>query len=377
MSISMGPFITCFISSAFLTLYLYLVLYRNKNIFKCNVKIIFWGMALILLRMAVPLNFPFTYTIYSKRILIPLADVVYKDIGYKDYMVSGIFRIGWLVITLLLLIRFLYRSIRMHTLFNSFTVENNHEYSSLFEILRIYKAERLKVAIVPSHISPAVTGILSPILIIPDNLDLSDPNLKYIIAHEAEHYKNHDLWLKLLIEIVSCVHWWNPFVYLIKKEFSLAMEVSNDALLIQNYDGLNLLKYADCIVKIAKSIQTSKLSTSTTLEYVSQDSSNLKTRIEFILNEQHKNQPMGKMFSVHLILITTVVLLSFVVVTDPWHTKIPTEVASSSVDISENNAYFVKTENGFELYADGKLFSTYDTVPEEFKELTIYQEGAQ
>lgn len=69
MELSLGPFLTCLMTSLILTIYFYYVLYRKKTFFAQGKRFVFIGVILILLRMAVPLNFPFTYSIYSEHIL--------------------------------------------------------------------------------------------------------------------------------------------------------------------------------------------------------------------------------------------------------------------------------------------------------------------
>ena len=69
MSISFGPFITCFFAIMFLTIYLYIALYHAGSIFQKNTKWLFFGILLIFIRLSVPVNFPFTVSIYSRKLL--------------------------------------------------------------------------------------------------------------------------------------------------------------------------------------------------------------------------------------------------------------------------------------------------------------------
>ena len=65
MEISFGPFLTCFFAIMFLTIYLYIILYRARNVFAKNTKWLFLGILLIFIRLSVPVNFPFTYSVYD------------------------------------------------------------------------------------------------------------------------------------------------------------------------------------------------------------------------------------------------------------------------------------------------------------------------
>lgn len=53
MEISFGPFLTCFFAIMFLTIYLYIILYRARNVFAKNTKWLFLGILLIFIRLSV------------------------------------------------------------------------------------------------------------------------------------------------------------------------------------------------------------------------------------------------------------------------------------------------------------------------------------
>ena len=80
MSISLGPFLTCFVTILILTVYAYVMMKRSNDFFRGTVKIIFAIIAVITLRMMVPVNFPFTRTIYSSKLLIGLGNIVFANL---------------------------------------------------------------------------------------------------------------------------------------------------------------------------------------------------------------------------------------------------------------------------------------------------------
>lgn len=109
-----------------------------------------------------------------------------------------------------------------------FIISRESPYNFLFDIIENYTDNSFEIAVLPLNISPAITGLKKPILILPDIRRLTEQELKYVCAHEIMHYTKHDLWLLLLADIVCCIHWWNPLVYLMRRRFSLIMEISND-----------------------------------------------------------------------------------------------------------------------------------------------------
>ena len=81
MSLSLGPFITCFLCTNILCIILHYLIYKKKIFFDKSLRFIFWIIGIILLRMVLPFNFPFTYTSYSDNILPKIVDFIYYNMG--------------------------------------------------------------------------------------------------------------------------------------------------------------------------------------------------------------------------------------------------------------------------------------------------------
>ncbi len=104
--ISLGPFIVCFLTSILLAGYLYLILHKSHSIFKGHIKIIFVMLIIIMVRMLFPINFPFTHTIYSYRLMVVLGEVLYVNI-IKDIQIFDILIFAWFLGAIIQLIRYL------------------------------------------------------------------------------------------------------------------------------------------------------------------------------------------------------------------------------------------------------------------------------
>ncbi|MGF0033934.1 M56 family metallopeptidase [Bariatricus sp. SGI.154] len=372
MSLSLGPFITCFLGIAFLTGYLYIILYRSKNFFAYNTKIIFVGITIIFLRLCIPLNFPFTYTIYSAKILLPISKILYADSGILDYDIFDLFIIIWIIGAITKIVVLCHQKIQLHNYLKEFVIDEHSQYTEILELVQKYYSKDLKIAIIPATVSPAVSGILHPTLILPDNCDLSNEEMKYICLHEIEHCQNHDLWMKMFIEIIACIHWWNPLVYLVKKEYFLTLEVANDCFLMKTQPNVNNIKYADLILKVAKMSMFSSLPKSAdTVHFVGKNSSNLKTRISFVLNQPEKKIKERPMMITNLLTLCIAVVFTLLFVIDPT-APISDEKKGDSFALDSSNAYLLKVSEGYEIYIDDEYTGTIKEIPEDFKNLKIY-----
>lgn len=79
----------------------------------------------------------------------------------------------------------------------------------------------------PMISSPMLIGIIHPCIVLPEST-LSEKAFHYTILHELIHYKRHDLIYKWTGQIVLCIHWFNPLVYIMAANISRLCEFSCD-----------------------------------------------------------------------------------------------------------------------------------------------------
>ncbi|OXM17065.1 M56 family metallopeptidase [Paenibacillus herberti] len=70
--------------------------------------------------------------------------------------------------------------------------------------------DKVQIAYSNGISSPILMGIRSPAILLPAAHCLQ-ANLKLVIHHELVHLKQKDLWVKLLVLVVSAVHWFNQW----------------------------------------------------------------------------------------------------------------------------------------------------------------------
>lgn len=369
MSVSIGPFLTCFITILFLTGYLYFILYYRKSIIYYGIKLIFIGISFILLRTLLPVNFPFTVSIYFDKLLYPIQQILNFHIVNSTLSVFDIVIIVWLIGFFYKLTKLIVQYIQYPRYLKSFILKDWNSYPLLKNVLEKNAPSSLRVAIIPVLCSPSITGLQKPILILP-NHSFSEDELTHIVAHEVKHYMNHDLWLKLLLNIIICFHWYNPVIYLLNKKLTLAFELSNDEILLRNYTAEQKLDYAECILKISK-LQQHQSSEFSELAFTTTNDSILAQRIHFILSDDIKNNLRQKKITLllHSFLIGSILLFSIIFVPEP--ASISKSVEQSTFAITPNNAYMIKSLKEYLLYVDGEYIMKFSDIPEDFHDLPV------
>lgn len=100
----------------------------------------------------------------------------------------------------------------------------------------------------PDIVSPMQIGLIKPMIILPEKQITNVTHLRYIFMHELIHYKRRDLIYKWLVQIVLCIHWFNPIVYLVSRVINKACELSCDEAVIKKLSYLEQRAYGDTLI---------------------------------------------------------------------------------------------------------------------------------
>ena len=99
--------------------------------------------------------------------------------------------------------------------------------------------------------SPLTYGILHPVILLPKKLDRNDQvALKYVLTHEYVHIRRFDAITKILFAAVLCIHWFNPFVWVMYVLANRDIELSCDAWVIRMMGEKNRSSYALMLIKM-------------------------------------------------------------------------------------------------------------------------------
>ena len=206
--------------------------------------------------------------------------------------------------------------------------------------------------------SPMLIGFFRPKIILPIS-ELEDRELSYVFVHELIHYKQRDMFYKWLIQIVVCVHWFNPFVYLLEKEVNKSCELSCDEKVIAVLDDKRKREYGDTLISFLKSnnLYKSSLASVTLTEGAEQ----LKERLGAIMNFKSKTKTIRV-----LTVILTLFILSGAVFIGGYSVSAATdskETSKSSIPEKKGNgkSTYIYDENlGYGWYLDDENLDNND-----------------
>ncbi len=157
--------------------------------------------------------------------------------------------------------------------------------------------------ITDSRLSPLVWPIGRPTtVLLPIGLveDFDDEQLRTIVAHEYAHIARKDCWVRWLEVVCTVLYWWNPCLWLARREIRQAEELCCDSLVMESYPGCShafgesLLRVSDYLSGVPRG--------ATFLVSEMRGAGQMKKRIEMIVNEK---LPRRLSRTMHIVLVFT------------------------------------------------------------------------
>ncbi len=156
----------------------------------------------------------------------------------------------WLVVSLILLIR----KITIYQGFVKYIKAGREEVSSIESLNTLARLGTQIGVNCPVEFytndlisSPLLIGFFRPCIILPTT-NISEDDLKYTLLHELTHFKRKDMFYKWLVQITTCLHWFNPLVYIMGHEISRECELSCDEEMIRTLNEKERRKYGDTLL---------------------------------------------------------------------------------------------------------------------------------
>ena len=161
------------------------------------------------------------------------------------------------------------------------------------------------VSITTSNFGPAVYGLIQPRIVIPESVldQVSDEELRPVIAHELIHIKRRDTWVGML-QLVAAVCWWfHPLAWIAIRRLSESLELVTDDDVVA-VAGVKEHDYAHSLLSVIEAGTLSAPVTGTVGVFTCQVTD---TRIRRLISRQtHRSHPA---LSIALAIVMAVVIL--------------------------------------------------------------------
>lgn len=162
----------------------------------------------------------------------------------------------WLTVMLLLAAHFLRAYVVSLRAFGESLPDRSAETAALLQREKLLRRVRVRVS---GRIgAPLSYGILRPVILLPKGMDRSGDTLRHVLLHELAHIRALDAARKLILIACLCVHWFNPFVYVMFLLANRDMELLCDARVLARLGRASRRDYA--MTLLALEVRRSALS---------------------------------------------------------------------------------------------------------------------
>ncbi len=197
-----------------------------------------------------------------------------------------------------------------------------------------------------------------PVIALPIALmrQLDESKAKLVLAHELAHLRRLDHWTRLFEMFVSIVYWWNPLVWLVRREIHVVEELCCDAW-VRSALPTSESAYAELVLQAAELAGKSTALFSAVPASSFLHSSNLKARIDMIVNGRFAPRA-SKRWLVILAPVAAVLVFSFAAAEPPktpaTNSAQPPEKCETGF-LAERFKYKVPFEIGETQHNGGKI----------------------
>ncbi|MCH1982527.1 M56 family metallopeptidase [Ruminococcus sp. OA3] len=372
MILSFSSFLAAFAAANVMVLFLAILLRSKSPLSRFGLNVLLLFTAFIGIRMLFPLEFFYTITFPSKVALPFLFSWLFERPfslpgGISVYLYQILLTV-WISGTLCFLFQIISGHRKLQRLIRFLPTLNSTQVSMILKAVQRERNDNTQVRIVqtPHIATPALTGFIRPVILLPD-LAFEDEELRYILTHELDHYYRHDLLWKLCFEILSAVYWWNPLMWILKKELSALTELKADDTVIENLDAEKRIAYLECLTRIHKHQVQQFQSSNLLLTFSNARLDSLLYRAYYIIDDRKKRHGFGL-----IIICSMLLLLSTLFIFESY--SISPTAEEESMKIIPEKCYFIKLDdNLYDFYSgDVYLGNVSNPYRDNFKDYPIY-----
>ena len=219
-----------------------------------SLRVLGFGLLLVLLRCLLPLEVLFAKVIHGGKLFTKL-DLWFRAPLIGSLNVVHIGCILWAAGTLFCLVRILAMLCRQNRAVQRTCVPQDGEIACFCRsVAREMGISREgAVCISPSFEVPMMAGFFRPNILLPQDVEhLSEEELRLILRHEFTHFRRGDLWIKLGMELICCLLWWNPGAYLLRTSVGQLLELRCDSLVCARLSPRESLQYGETLLHVLR-----------------------------------------------------------------------------------------------------------------------------
>ncbi len=212
--------------------------------------------------------------------------------------------------------------------------------------------------------TPLMAGFFRPVILFPISFgSMSDQEIDHILRHEIGHFMGRDLWIKLAVQLLLCLLWWNPAVYLFRSSMNQLLELRSDQRVCRSMVPKEQADYTAVLLKAARAAKDDPGKPTMSGFIGRTTNSFFRQRIHLLLSSPVKGS--SRLAVVGIVLCLCLYLGSYTFIVQPASPSPQVDEKGNALYVLDpENSFLVPTEDGrYEVWIDGKYIYTisYDT----------------
>lgn len=204
-------------------------------------------------RIFVPIDHSYSHNVNSYVWIPHIQNFIRKPFAF-GITIGQLIILIWVCGTVVFLLKNIYHSVQSIRIFQSLPITTH---AQVARIAQESEFQIAKIQVSPYIDVPRVTGLRKPCIYLPP-LQISDEELRMILRHEIQHFKGHDLPIKIAYKILCAVWWWNPVFYIFGTELENILELRCDAAVTAHMTESEQLIYLQAILHTVKQLKRKK-----------------------------------------------------------------------------------------------------------------------
>jgi|GEM_PF-442930 len=331
------------------------------------------------MRIFIAFELPFAFIIRSYEVYPAIQAVFIKDLldGFGRNIIVGPFEIVtsraeiydytnipihinliflvvciWIIGTIVFISRFIILQKEQYAEIKKLPIVEENRIYKLMDDVAGNKCNGYSIRIYSGIETPKVTGYFMPTILVPDEfLLLNDKDIKNVLRHEWQHFLNYDSWVKLLINVICCIFWWNPLIYLLNKDLDQTLEIKCDLKVVKKMDDNDKKGYKESLVKITNLIINKRPCKLNNVSGFTNASDLLLQRCEIISSFGKKRGKYGGV--IFCTVIALIYFLSFAFVVQPYGDPPDDDLIEANM---LQNTYIENYNGIYSMYHEGEFF---------------------
>lgn len=304
-----------------------------------------------IIRLLIPIELPWTKELWGGE----LYNWVYEVVRYE--VVSGIniyqmFGLIWMAGAFFFLIKLTIRYIKLTKMLDRIPVKKDERAESILTAVLKDKEKRPEIVKTSAVQIPCCVGVFHKRILIPAK-EYSDEELHYIILHEYTHLKNNDVLTKLLINSICAVYWWNPLVYLLRKDMQQSLEIRCDGQVSKKMDSISRSNYLAVMLAEFKDnchADEFKKYHSSVMPLFEEHSEKLIERFQLVSDRKNGTSVKGNLVATAIAICLLMASYSFVLQSQYACPIEEIETSEKSFSVNSDNSYITFRDGEYILH---------------------------